>query len=394
MAQAAHKQRPMPILFTLSHTPEQDKQAPQLPTQPVPVWRSGTYLRLLIALLLLIGGVSAGIIYTTQNAEVIADAPNRITVYSALPEDAIQQYLAPFKSEHPEIEVKLVSKVTLALVEQLLAEQDDPKADVIWGLAVTSMLPLEWDHLLTSYAPQGIERITSLFRDVNEPPQWVGISGRSIVLCVNTTELTKRKLSMPKSWRDLIDPQYKGQLLILAPGQTSVGYLLIATIIQINGDAQGWEYLGKLHQNVEGHYANNASNVCQHVRSGEYPIGLTYDYRASFPDDETMSIVIPQEGIGWDMEVNALVRKEAVKPAAKVFLDWAISDSAMTQYAEDRILTGAALEKKVVSHLPVDTLRKSLLDLDIPWVAANRERIQGEWTALYGANVKLIDTTK
>lgn len=383
----------MPILFTLSYTPK-DKQARQSPTQPVPAWRSRTYLRALIALLLLIGGVSAGIIYTTQNAEVVADAPNRITVYSALPEDAIQQYLAPFKTEHPEIDVNLVSKVTLALVEQLLAEQDNPKADVIWGLAVTSMLPLEWDHLLTSYGPQGIERITPLFRDVNEPPQWVGISGRSIVLCVNTTELTKRKLPMPKSWRDLIDPQYKGHLLILAPGQTSVGYLLIATIIQINGDAQGWEYLGKLHQNVEGRYANNASNVCQHVRSGEYPIGLTYDYRASFPDDETMSIVIPQEGIGWDMEVNALVRKETVKPAAKVFLDWAISDSAMTQYAEDRILTGAALEKKVVSHLPVDTLRKSLLDLDIPWVAANRERIQGEWTALYGANVELIDTTK
>lgn len=384
----------MPILFTLSQTYEQDKPAPLPMSRVAPPWRSGYYLPLLIALILLIGGVGAGLIYTNQRAEVIADAPNQITVYSALPEDAVQQYLAPFKAEHPEIDVTLVSKVTLALVDQLLTEQDNPKADVIWGLAVTSMLPLEWDHLLTSYAPQGIERITPLFRDVNEPPQWVGISGRSIVLCVNTAELAKRKLPMPKSWRDLIDPQYKGQLLILAPGQTSVGYLLIATIIQSNGDTQGWEYLGKLHDNVEGRYANNASNVCQHVRSGEYPIGLTYDYRASFPEDETMSIVIPQEGIGWDMEVNALVRKEAIKPAAKVFLDWAISDSAMTQYAEDRILTSAALEKKVVSHLPVDTLRKSLLDLDIPWVAANRQRIQGEWTALYGEDIELIDTTK
>ncbi len=106
-----------------------------------------------------------------------------------------------------------------------------------------------------------------------------------------------------------------------------------------------------------------------------------------------MSIVIPQEGTGWDLEVNALVRKEHIKPAAKAFLDWAISNSAMEQYARDRVITAAITEKDFIDALSAEAIRSLLYDLDIPWIAANRERIQGEWMNLYGANLELINTT-
>ena len=43
--------------------------------------------------------------------------------------------------------------------------------------------------------------------------------------------------------------------------------------------------------------------------------------------------VFPEEGSGWDMEANALVKKDNEKDIAKEFLDWAISDNIMTKYA-------------------------------------------------------------
>lgn len=348
--------------------------------------------RLIIALLIIIGGIWS--FYAFQPLKGTTPDTNEITVYSALPADIIQGYLTTFQAEHPEIKVTLVNKVTLLIADQLMAEQDDPQADVIWGLAVTSMLPLEWNHLLTLYAPVGMERIGPTFRDVNEPPQWVGIAARSVVFCVNTDELAKRNLPQPESWQDLIKPIYKNQLLILAPGQTSVGYLLISTILQMYGDTQGWEYLAQLDANADGHYANQANGVCRLVRDGKYPIGITYDYRAFFPKEKSMTLVIPKEGAGWDLEVNALVRKETIKPAAKIFLDWAISDSAMQQYLHDRVITAASTDKDLVSGLSAETVRKSLFDLDIPWIAANRERVQGEWNDLFGAPKDLIDTSK
>ncbi len=318
---------------------------------------------------------------------------NDITVYTALPSDIVGSYLAVFEEEHPDITIHLVNEVTLDLVNRLMAEQKDPQADVIWGLAVTSMLTLEWNYLLTMYAPVGIERIDPIFVDGKQPPQWVGTSARSIVLCVNQAELRKRKLPLPASWQDLINPVYRGNLLILSPGQTSVGYLLISTVLQLYGDTAGWEYLAALQENVEGVYANNARGVCEKVVSGEYPIGLTYDYRAYFPDEAVMTVVFPKEGAGWDMEVNGLVRKEHIKDGAKIFMDWAISDSAMKQYAKDRMITAAATDVEPMKGLDGREISSYLFDLDIAWVAANRERIQKEWMSLYGADSKLVNTS-
>jgi len=364
------------------------------------------YLNLLIGLLVIVSCIGI-VVYLlqrtpsdtlTQMASDLDTPPQEtITVYSALPEDLVQSYLARFQAEHPEIEVQLINKVTLALFDQLLAEQEAPQADVIWGLAVTSMLPLEWHHLLTSYAPTGVERITPFFRDANEPPQWVGMSARSIVLCANTDLLEKQGLALPESWGALAEPQYKGLLLIPTPGQTSVGNLLIATILQSYGNTPGWEYLAQLHENSGSRYANNASGVCAHVQNGDFAIGITYDYRAFFPDDPNMAFLLPKEGAGWEMEVNALVRKETIKPAAKLFLDWAISDSAMTEYAKDRILTGTDIQhngtgQMLASRLSADRVRSSLFDLDIPWIAANRERLQTEWMSRFGAKLETIDT--
>ncbi|MCB0061256.1 MAG: extracellular solute-binding protein [Caldilineaceae bacterium] len=330
---------------------------------------------------------------TSQSSAWTGVNDTNITVYTPIPRDLVSGYLAAFEAEHPEIEVTLVNEATLALVEQLLAEEDAPRADVIWGLAVTSMLTLEWNSLLTMYTPAGIERVEPIFLDGRQPPQWVGIAARAIVLCVNQAKLDEQNLATPTSWQDLIDPMYQGHLLILSPGQTNVGNLLISTILQLYGDTAGWEYLAQLDENVEGVYASDERGVCEAVLRGDYAIGLTYDYRAYFPGEPTMKVVIPQEGAGWDMEVNALVRKERIKNAAKVFLDWAISDSAMKLYTQERMITAAATDVETMVDMNVHEDASYLFDLDIAWIAANRERIQKRWMSLYGADSRLVDTS-
>ena len=182
--------------------------------------------------------------------------------------------------------------------------------------------------------------------------------------------------------------------MILSPGQTSVGYLLISTILQMYGENEGWEYLAQLQQNVGGVYANNARNVCEPVSKGDYLIGLTYDYRAYYPDDPNMALIFPKEGAGWELEVNGLVRREYIKKSAKTFLDWAISDSAMQKYAKDRMIIAATIDQKTLQGTKAKDISSYLFnDLDIPWIAANRERVQEEWMKLYGEASKLIDTS-
>ncbi|MCB0185033.1 MAG: ABC transporter substrate-binding protein [Caldilineaceae bacterium] len=159
-----------------------------------------------LALLLIVAIVCAACNLAAMNQPVVDD--NEITVYTSLPSDIVGGYLADFEERYPAITIHLVNEVTLDLVQRLIAEQDEPQADVVWGLAVSSMLTLEWNSILAMYTPVGIERLDPLFLDGKQPPQWVGISARSIGLCVNEAELDKRNLPEPTSWQDLINPIY------------------------------------------------------------------------------------------------------------------------------------------------------------------------------------------
>src|SRR3972149_5161269 len=53
-------------------------------------------------------------------------------------------------------------------------------------------------------------------------------------------------------------------------------------------------------------------------------------------------MVLPKEGSGYEMEANGLTKKGAKNPAAKQFLDWAITDEAMALYAKYFAAVGVA----------------------------------------------------
>ncbi|MRT18711.1 putative 2-aminoethylphosphonate ABC transporter substrate-binding protein, partial [Vitellibacter sp. q18] len=88
-------------------------------------------------------------------------------------------------------------------------------------------------------------------------------------------------------------------------------------------------------------YTHSGSKPAKLAGSGEYPIGITLGYRATqqLSSGEPIEVVFPKEGSGWDLEANALVKKDNIKKEAKLFLDWAISDSAMDRYAHEVAVT-------------------------------------------------------
>ena len=78
-----------------------------------------------------------------------------LLVYTALEDDELAVYLPAFKKAHPDINVNIVRDSTGIVTAKLLAERDNPQADVVWGLAATSLLLLKSEGMLEPYAPAG-----------------------------------------------------------------------------------------------------------------------------------------------------------------------------------------------------------------------------------------------
>jgi len=306
-----------------------------------------------------------------------------ITVYTALEDDQIAVYLPLFQEKYPNIKVNIVRDSTGIITAKLLAEKDNPQADVVWGLAASSLLVADQQGLLEPYAPAGLERIYPNFRDSNEVPHWVGIDAWFSAFCVNTVELEAKGLPMPKSWDDLLNPVYKGYITMPNPNSSGTGYLSVSAILQLKGEEAGWKYLDGLHENIAV-YTHSGSKPCKMAGAGETVIGISFDYRAIKQKAEGQLIepVFPAEGSGWEIEANALVKKDKINPAAKTFLDWAISDEIMVKYAGSYPVTAAKTNVAIPEGYPADPV-KQLIKNDFNWAAANRDRILTEWMKRY-----------
>lgn len=306
-----------------------------------------------------------------------------ITIYTALEDDQIAKYLPLFNQKYPDIKVNIVRDSTGIVTAKLLAEKANPQADVVWGLAATSLLVADKEGMLEPYTPEGIDKIRASFKDTKNPPHWVGIDSWFSAFCVNTTELAAKNLPLPTSWNDLLKPEYKGLIVMPNPNSSGTGYLSVSAILQLMGQDEGWKYLDKLNDNI-AIYTHSGSKPCKMAGAGEAVIGISFDYRAikQKADGQPIEAVFPEEGSGWETEANALVKKATLNPAARTFLDWAISSEIMQEYAKSYPITAADTGVAIPAGYPADPL-KQLIKNDLVKAASEREGILQEWMKRY-----------
>ena len=122
-----------------------------------------------------------------------------VTVYTALEADQLKACKAACEQSNPGVNILWVRDSTGIITAKLLAEKANPKADVVMGLAATSLMLLAKEGMLMPYEPAGLDKVDPTMRDPADPPQWVGMDVWASALCVNTIESENKKLPLPTS---------------------------------------------------------------------------------------------------------------------------------------------------------------------------------------------------
>lgn len=306
-----------------------------------------------------------------------------LTVYTAVEAEDLKRYADTFNVDHPDINIKWVRDSTGIITAKLLAEKNNPQADIIWGLAATSLLLMKSEGMIEPYKPKGLSNLDSKFYDGDSTPSWVGMDAWVAAVCYNTVEAAKYNLTPPTSWKDLLKPMYRGHLIMPNPNSSGTGFLDVSSWLQMFGESGGWSYMDSLHQNI-ARYTHSGSKPCKLAAAGEIPIGISFAYRGakSKAAGAPLDIIIPSEGIGWDMEAVAILKGTDQLKAAQTLMDWSISKTAMEMYNTLYAVVGYKGLAKPVKHFPPQTLSK-LIDNDFEFAANNRKRILSEWQKRY-----------
>jgi iron(III) transport system substrate-binding protein len=317
-----------------------------------------------------------------------ARAETELTVYSAIEAEDLKRYAETFNQDHPDIKINWVRDSTGVITAKLLAEKNNPQADVIWGLAATSLLLLKTEGMLEPYAPKGVEVLDKKFVDDSTPPAWVGMDAWAAAICFNTVEAEKLGLPAPKTWKDLTDPVYAGQVVMPNPNSSGTGFLDVSSWIQLFGEEAAWSYMDDLHQNV-ARYTHSGSAPCKLAASGEVAIGISFAFRGakSKADGAPIDIIVPEEGIGWDMEATAIVAGTSKLEAAQTLVDWTITKKANEMYNVGYAVVAYPGVAKPVQFFPENLIEK-MIDNDFEFAANNRARILEEWQKRYDSKTE------
>lgn len=271
---------------------------------------------------------------TTAEAQPAITGSGTIVVYNTPPEWANWgTVLDQFKTSSG-ITVPPDNKNSGQTVAQLVAEKDKPLADAAY-FGVTFGIEAAGRELLTPYKPQNWDAIPT---DLKDPDgRWFAIHSGSVAFIVNTQALGSTPA--PKSWDDLLKPEYKGKIGLLDPSSAFVGYA-VATAANLakGGTLDNWDpgvaYLKELYKQE---LIIPKQTATARVLSGEIPILLDYDfngYRLKYKDSGPIEVVLPQEGTIVLPYVVGLVANGPNPEEGKRFLDYVLSDEGQRAWAD------------------------------------------------------------
>ncbi len=325
---------------------------------------------------------AAGLCLALASGLAAAQKTN-LTVYTALETDQLKAYQSAFEKANPDISITWVRDSTGIVTARLLAEKANPKADVVMGVAATSMAVFDAEGMLQPYAPKGLERIDPKYRDAKNPPAWVGMDVYGAAICFNTVEAAKRNIPKPETWKDLTKPVYKGQIVMPHPASSGTGFFDVSAWLQMWGEKEGWAYMDALHQNI-AQYMHSGSKPCAAAANGEYVMGITFEYRANKEKSQGKpnDLVFPKEGLGWELEASGIYKGTKNLAAAQKLMDWSITDEAMGLYAKNFAVVAVPKLSQKLEHVP-DDFGARLVKNDFSWAAKNRDRILAEWSKRY-----------
>jgi iron(III) transport system substrate-binding protein len=259
-------------------------------------------------------------------APLPAPAAERLNVLCAADNDWCELMRNAFEKE-TQIPVSMVRKSAGEIYAQIRAEAGNPKTDVWWAGTGDPHLQAAAAGYTEVYKSPQLDKLQPWARRQAEISGWrtVGVYAGLLGIGYNPEVLKRKGAAPPRCWADLLNPAYKGEVQLPNPNSSGTAYTMIATLVQMKGENEAFDYMKKLNDNVS-QYTKSGSAPAKAAGRGETGIGVTFQHDllketvAGLP----VEVVSPCEGTGYEVGSMSIVKGAKNLAAAKRFYEFAL----------------------------------------------------------------------
>lgn len=309
------------------------------------------------------------------------ERPPRLTAYTTLDEELARKLFKAF-SEETGIGVDWIRLSTGECVARLEAERANPHASIWFGGVGLGHIEAKNKGLTEPFLTED-NPVPLPFRDGEH--YWTGLYASPLCFESNREKLAQYGLEAPRSWADLIRPEYKNHIQMANPGSSGTSYNILTALIQIFGEEEAFAYLKKLDRNIT-HYTRSGLAPGKNMSIGEVTVAIGYTHDALYMRSEgyPVAITFPAEGTGYEIASLSMIKNgpPREREAAETFYRWALGEEAARIFASHFVIP--------FRKVPLPAGGVAIEDVKIvpqndQWSAAHKQRLVERWNQGIGA---------
>ncbi|MFO7274543.1 MAG: ABC transporter substrate-binding protein [Bacillota bacterium] len=249
-----------------------------------------------------------------------SDVSGSLMIYTSIYPDIINLVSPELEKAFPNLKVEWFQGGTEQVTAKLAAEIEAGKigADLLMVADPSYYVYLKKQDLLLPYKSKHFDDV-AVHKDT-EDHTFAGVRISNVVIGYNTN-LVKPE-DAPKTFRELTDPKWKGQVVIVDP--TLSGTALVSTYAL--SQKYGWEFFEQLRDNGAVVGGGNSAVETKLV-TGEFAVAVILEENLLKVKDrgEPVEVVYPEDGVIIVPSPIGILKTTQNPEAAKAVVDWWLS---------------------------------------------------------------------
>jgi iron(III) transport system substrate-binding protein len=315
-----------------------------------------------------------------------AGAQAQVTVYCSILEEQCRLGVTHFEKATG-VKVTMMRKSTGETYAQIKAEASNPRADVWWGGPGDPHMQAAEEGLLAEYKSPRLGELHDWARLLAEQSKFrtSGIYLGALGIGFNTQVLKKKGSPEPECWADLLDAKFKDEVQVSDPSSSGTAYVMLASLVQLMGEERAFDYMKKLHLNVNQYTKSGAAPV-KALGLGETGVALAFmhDMVTQIVQGAPVKTIAPCEGTGYETGAVSLVKGGKNPDNARKFIDWTLGAEAQTLVGAGLKIYSIPSNKAAPAHADAPKLTEMKLiayDSAKYGSSAERNRLLKKWDA-------------
>jgi iron(III) transport system substrate-binding protein len=309
-----------------------------------------------------------------------AKKEGKLVWYTSLALPSAEKVAKLFETAYPGIKVEVHRTGSQRILQRVMQElqANIKNVDVVHTSDAGHFVLLKEKKLLARHTPPGVDRFPAGFKD--KDGYYYGLRATVNVIAYNTQKISAA--DAPRTWKDLLDPKWKGRMVTAHPGYSGV----IATHVLALVHLYGWEYFQALAKN-QLMLVQSAVDPAGVVASGERPVAVNggdYTFYQSKKQGNPVEIVYPKEGVPLVVSPTAITSFAPHPNAARLFTDFGFTREVQQVMADSEgLYTGHPDVKYPADKPKLTDLR--LLTAEPDELEKRNEEIKKRFVEFFGA---------